>query len=89
MGTGVVRKAPKDAAFLDTKLNQSDIDMLQVNLRLDPGHIKEMNIDWKYEVFCAYLYLKARLIINDSSWDLLKIFKLLFKNTEMLEVFLL
>lgn len=50
MGNGIVRKAPKDAAFLDTKLSQADIDMLQVNLRLDPGHIKEMNIEWKSEV---------------------------------------
>ena len=47
----------KEAAFLNYKLTQAEIDMLQVNLRLDPGHTKEMNIEWKYEVIAGEILL--------------------------------
>ncbi|KND00419.1 uncharacterized protein SPPG_04741 [Spizellomyces punctatus DAOM BR117] len=49
LGTGKVKKLPKEAALLNKDLPQSDYDMLLVNLRLDPGHIKEMSFEWKYE----------------------------------------
>lgn len=41
---------PKEAALLNKDLPQTDYDMLLLNLRLDPGRIKEMSFEWKYEV---------------------------------------
>ncbi|KAI9097017.1 hypothetical protein DFS34DRAFT_650383 [Phlyctochytrium arcticum] len=49
LGTGKVRKVPKEAALLNKDLPQLDYDMLSVNLRLEPGHVKEMSFEWKYE----------------------------------------
>nr|KAJ3421353.1 Adenylate kinase 7 [Polyrhizophydium stewartii] len=49
LGSGVVKKVPKEEAFLEKSLTQANYDMLTVNLRLEPGHIKEMSIEWKYE----------------------------------------
>ncbi|KAJ3067270.1 Adenylate kinase 7 [Podochytrium sp. JEL0797] len=49
LGTGNVKKVPKEMALLNKNLPQSDFDMLLVNLRLEPGHIKEMTFEWKYE----------------------------------------
>ena len=57
LGSGVVKKTSKDAVFLNPKLSPDEADMLQLNLKIDAGHIKEMNIDWKYEVIYL-LYLK-------------------------------
>ncbi|KAI9209622.1 uncharacterized protein BJ171DRAFT_560904 [Polychytrium aggregatum] len=47
--TGKVKKVPKEHAFLYHGLTQSDYDMLLVNLRLEPGHVKDMSFEWKYE----------------------------------------
>eukprot|EP00842_Homolaphlyctis_polyrhiza_P001759 jgi/Hompol1/2584/HPOL_001428-RA len=49
LGTGMVKKLPKEQAFLQKTISQADYDMLTTNLKLDPGHIKEMSIEWKYE----------------------------------------
>lgn len=35
---------------MNSMLSQSDIDILQLNLRLEPGCTKEMSLEWKYEV---------------------------------------
>jgi hypothetical protein len=40
----------KEMALLNKNLPQSDFDMLLVNLRLEPGHIKDMTFEWKYDV---------------------------------------
>lgn len=49
-----MKKVPKEAALLNKDLPQSDYDMLLVNLRLDPGHIKDMTFEWKYEVCSSH-----------------------------------
>ncbi|ORY48290.1 P-loop containing nucleoside triphosphate hydrolase protein [Rhizoclosmatium globosum] len=49
LGTGRVKKVAKEVALLNKALPQSDYDMLLVNLRLEPGHVKEMTFEWKYE----------------------------------------
>lgn len=49
VGNGQVKKVPKENAFLNKDLEQSDFDMIMTNLRLDPGHTKEMSLEWKYE----------------------------------------
>ncbi|KAJ3152034.1 Adenylate kinase 7 [Geranomyces variabilis] len=49
LGTGKVVKMPKEAALLNKHLPQMDYDMLLLNLRLEPGHVKDMSIQWKYE----------------------------------------
>ncbi|KAI9352718.1 hypothetical protein BDR26DRAFT_914218 [Obelidium mucronatum] len=49
LGTGRVKKVPKETALLNKNLPQSDFDMLLVNLRLEPGHVKDMSFEWKYE----------------------------------------
>ncbi|KAI8803996.1 hypothetical protein BJ742DRAFT_682527 [Cladochytrium replicatum] len=49
LGTGKVRKVAKESAFLNKNIQQTDYDMLQVNLRLEPGHVKEMSFEWKCE----------------------------------------
>ncbi|KAJ3043877.1 Adenylate kinase 7 [Rhizophlyctis rosea] len=49
LGTGKVKKVPKEAALLNRDLPQSDFDMLMVNVRLEPGHVKDMSFEWKYE----------------------------------------
>ena len=42
---------PKEGAFMNSALSQTDIDILQLNLRLEPGCIKDMSVEWKYEVY--------------------------------------
>ncbi|KAJ3416008.1 Adenylate kinase 7 [Chytridiales sp. JEL 0842] len=49
LGTGRVKKVPREQALLNKSLTQSDYDMLQCNLRLEPGHVKEMTFEWKYD----------------------------------------
>ncbi|KAJ3015879.1 Adenylate kinase 7 [Thoreauomyces humboldtii] len=49
LGTGKVIKAPKETALLNKDLPQMDYDMLLLNLRLDPGHAKDMAFQWKFE----------------------------------------
>ncbi|KAJ3197257.1 Adenylate kinase 7 [Irineochytrium annulatum] len=49
LGTGKVKKVPKEIALLNKGLPQTDYDMLLVNLRLEPGHVKDMAFEWKYE----------------------------------------
>ncbi|KAJ3102300.1 Adenylate kinase 7 [Phlyctochytrium planicorne] len=49
LSTGKVKKAPKELALVNKGLPQSDYDMLLVNLRLEPGHVKDMTFEWKYE----------------------------------------
>ncbi|KAJ3391899.1 Adenylate kinase 7 [Lobulomyces angularis] len=49
LGTGKVTKVSKEAALLNKQLTQCEYDMLLVNLRLEPGHAKEMSFEWKYE----------------------------------------
>ncbi|KAJ3054331.1 Adenylate kinase 7 [Rhizophlyctis rosea] len=49
LGTGKVKKVPKEAALLNRDLPQSDFDMLMVNVRLEPGHVKDMSFEWKFE----------------------------------------
>ncbi|KAI9325435.1 hypothetical protein DFJ73DRAFT_801962 [Zopfochytrium polystomum] len=49
LGTGRIRKMPKEAALLNKNMPQSDYDMLHVNLRLEPGHVKDMSFEWKYD----------------------------------------
>ncbi|KAJ3218844.1 Adenylate kinase 7 [Dinochytrium kinnereticum] len=49
LSTGKVKKVPKEIALVNKGLAQTDYDMLLVNLRLEPGHVKDMNFDWKYE----------------------------------------
>jgi len=49
LGTRKVKKVAKESALLDKDLSQQDYDMLMVNLRLDPGMVKEMTFEWKYE----------------------------------------
>ena len=50
LGTGKVKKVPKEAALLNKDLPQSDFDMLTVNVRLEPGHVKDMSFEWRFEV---------------------------------------
>lgn len=45
-----MKKVPKEAALMNARLSQTDIDILQLNLRLDPGCIKDLSLEWKYEV---------------------------------------
>lgn len=35
---------------MNSKLSQTDIDILQLNLRLESGCTKDMSLEWKYEV---------------------------------------
>ncbi|KAJ3332668.1 Adenylate kinase 7 [Blyttiomyces sp. JEL0837] len=49
LGNGKVKKVAKESALLNKGLPQADFDMLLVNLRLEPGHVKDMNFEWKYE----------------------------------------
>ncbi|KAI8618987.1 hypothetical protein BC830DRAFT_1226450 [Chytriomyces sp. MP71] len=49
LGSGKVKKVAKEMALLNKNLPQSDFDMILVNLRLEPGHVKEMTFEWKYE----------------------------------------
>lgn len=50
MSSGKVKKAPKEMAFLQRQISQSDFDMLTSSLRLEAGAIKDMTFEWKYEV---------------------------------------
>lgn len=50
LGTGKVVKTSRENALLSKTLDQTDYDMLLTNLRLDPGHVKEMSFEWKYEL---------------------------------------
>ncbi|KAI8854406.1 hypothetical protein BC829DRAFT_424481 [Chytridium lagenaria] len=45
----ITKKLPKEIALVNKGLPQSDYDMLLVNLRLEPGHVKDMTFEWKYE----------------------------------------
>ena len=48
--TGKIKRIPKEEATLDKNLCQQDYDLLTVNLRMTPGHIKDMfNVKWKCE----------------------------------------
>lgn len=49
LSTGKVKRVSKEQALLNKDLPQSDYDMLLVNLRLEPGHVKDMTFEWKYE----------------------------------------
>ncbi|KAJ3183943.1 Adenylate kinase 7 [Gaertneriomyces sp. JEL0708] len=49
LGTGKVKKASKESALLNKELSQADYDMLLVNLRLEPGHVKNMSFEWRFE----------------------------------------
>jgi adenylate kinase len=49
LSNGVVKKASKEDAFLEKSISQLEYDMLTVNLRLEPGWIKEAGIELKYE----------------------------------------
>lgn len=49
LSNGLVKKIAKEDAFLDKGLSQMDYDMLTVNLRIEPGWIKEGSIEMKYE----------------------------------------
>ncbi|KAJ3402220.1 Adenylate kinase 7 [Chytriomyces hyalinus] len=49
LGSGKVKKVAKEMALLNKSLPQIDFDMILVNLRLEPGHVKEMTFEWKYE----------------------------------------
>jgi hypothetical protein len=45
-----VTKISKDDALLYKDLSQSDYDMLLCNLKIEPGVIKDFNLEWKCEV---------------------------------------
>ncbi|KAJ3277144.1 Adenylate kinase 7 [Terramyces sp. JEL0728] len=49
LSNGVVKKVGKEEGFLEKGFTQEDIDMLTVNLRLEPAFIKELGLEWKYE----------------------------------------
>lgn len=49
MGTGKVVKVAKDDAFLHNELSQAEVDMLQINVKLEIGCVKEFGFEWKYE----------------------------------------
>jgi adenylate kinase len=55
LGTGSVKKVIKEEAFLLPTVSQADYDMLTVNLKIDPGYIKEMSFEWKNEVCPSWL----------------------------------
>jgi len=50
LGSGKVVKTSRENALLTRTLGQTEYDMLLTNLRLDPGHVKEMSFEWKYEL---------------------------------------
>jgi adenylate kinase len=47
--TGKVIKTTKEAALLSRAMVQTEYDMLLLNSRLDPGHVKEMTFEWKFD----------------------------------------
>ena len=49
LGSGQVNFVDQEEAFFKRGLTQQQYDMITVGLRIDPGHIKEMTLEWKYE----------------------------------------
>ncbi|NXB00578.1 KAD7 kinase, partial [Cnemophilus loriae] len=50
VGPGKIEKVPKENAFLSKELTQMQLDMLFVNLRMEPIYLKEnFNINWVAE----------------------------------------
>ncbi|NXB78390.1 KAD7 kinase, partial [Donacobius atricapilla] len=50
IGPGKIEKVPKENAFLSKELTQMQLDMLFVNLRMEPTYLKEnFNIKWVAE----------------------------------------
>ncbi|KAJ1558562.1 Adenylate kinase 7, partial [Nowakowskiella sp. JEL0078] len=49
LGNGKIKKVSKEFAFLNKNIPQSHYDMLLVNLRLEPGHVKDMSFEWRSE----------------------------------------
>ncbi|NXW73690.1 KAD7 kinase, partial [Hirundo rustica] len=50
IGPGKIEKVPKEYAFLNKELTQKQLDMLFVNLRMEPVHLKEnFNMRWVAE----------------------------------------
>ncbi|KAJ3325909.1 Adenylate kinase 7 [Boothiomyces sp. JEL0866] len=49
LSNGVVKKVGKEEGFLEKGFTQEDIDMLTVNLRMEPAYIKDLGLEWKYE----------------------------------------
>ncbi|NWW12774.1 KAD7 kinase, partial [Oreocharis arfaki] len=50
VGPGKIEKVPKENAFLSKELTQMQLDMLFVNLRMEPTYLKEnFNITWVAE----------------------------------------
>ncbi|KAJ3068662.1 Adenylate kinase 7, partial [Quaeritorhiza haematococci] len=49
LGNGKVRKLPKEHVLLNRDFTQAFCDMILLNLRVEPGHIKDMQLEWKYE----------------------------------------
>ncbi|NXM80679.1 KAD7 kinase, partial [Oenanthe oenanthe] len=50
IGPGKIEKVPKEDAFLSKELTQMQLDMLFVNLRMDPLYVKEnFNVKWVAE----------------------------------------
>jgi hypothetical protein len=50
LGTGAVKNVSKEEALLIKEISQQDFDMLLLNLRIEAASIKDMNLEWKYEV---------------------------------------
>ncbi|KAJ3260305.1 Adenylate kinase 7 [Boothiomyces macroporosus] len=54
LSNGVVKKVGKEEGFLEKSFTQEDIDMLTVNLRMEPAYIKDLGLEWKYELIQEY-----------------------------------
>ncbi len=50
LGSGKVKMVSKEDALISKDWSQIDYDTLQINLKMEAGKIKEMPIEWRYEV---------------------------------------
>lgn len=50
LGTAKIVKVSKEEALIRKDLSQADYDMLTVNIRLEGSTVKDMGLEWKYEV---------------------------------------
>ncbi len=46
LGTGIVKKIPKESALADSTVPQEDYDSLLIDLRVEAAGIKELSLNW-------------------------------------------
>jgi hypothetical protein len=50
MCTGKIKKAAREDSIFRKDFSMADLDMLQINIRLDQSSVSDMHFEWAYEV---------------------------------------